>query len=150
MGERVTYVPARTEQRQTINLPPEAWQSAPPVVVVDSAFAGIKTTTEETTPISRSLALILRLLPFTVVWMVLALAVSILLNLGEIPGFIIFAVLTAVTYYALDRSERYDSATGVEHHRIDAAERLAMTKMTHDATLRREITAAYLKQLGGD
>lgn len=127
-----------------------AVQAQTPVIMVDAAFAPQASTQEQATPVGRSLGLVIRLLPFSLIWLVLSLAISLWLDVGEIPGFIMFGVLTATSYYAMDKNERYDSATGVEHHRIDAAERLASQKMEYDAQLRREITQAYLKQLGGD
>ncbi len=97
----------------------------------------------------RSKALIVRLLPVSLIYMVLAIALAIAFNVSLVWAFMAFAGLTWWSYYSLDASERYDSATGVEHHRIDAAERLASQKMEHDAQLRREVTQAYLKQLEG-
>jgi hypothetical protein len=96
----------------------------------------------------RSKALIVRLLPVTAIYLVLSVALAFAFNVALVWAFVAFAGLTWFSYYSLDASERYDSATGVEHHRIDAAERLASQKMEYDAQLRREITQAYLKQLG--
>ena len=124
-------------------------QAQTPVIMVDQAFQAQSTIKETTGPMERSQALIVRLLPVTLIYLVLSVALAIAFNVALVWAFVGFAALTWWSYYSLDASERYDSATGVEHHRIDAAERLASQKMAHDAQLRREITQAYLKQLEG-
>jgi hypothetical protein len=121
----------------------------PPMIRVDQAFQAQSTTRETTGPMERSKALIVRLLPVSTIYMVLAIALAFAFNVALVWAFVAFAGLTWWSYYTLDVAERYDSATGVEHHRIDAAERLASQKMAYDVQLRREITQAYLKQLEG-
>ncbi len=120
-----------------------------PVIMVDQAFQPQSTIRETTGPMERSKALIVRLLPVSAIYMVLAIALAFAFNVALVWAFVAFAALTWWSYYTLDASERYDSATGVENHRIDAAERLASQKMEYDAQLRREVTQAYLKQLEG-
>jgi len=124
-------------------------QPAQPPMQVDTVFVPQATVRETATPVDRSHALLLRLLPITLVWLVLAIALAFALHIEFAFTFVLFAALTWWSYYTMDGQERYDSATGVEHHRIDAAERLASQKMEYDAQLRREITQAYLKQLEG-
>mgnify|MGYP007009266425 CR=1 FL=1 len=118
------------------------------VIMVDQAFTPQATVKETSDPLVRSKALVVRLLPVSLIYLVLAVALAFAFNVALVWSFVAFAALTWWSYYSLDASERYDSATGVEHHRIDAAERLASQKMEYDAQLRREITQAYLKQLG--
>jgi hypothetical protein len=125
-----------------------AAQAQMPVIIVDQAFQPQSTIKETTGPMERSKALIVRLLPVTAIYLVLSLALAFAFNVALVWAFVGFAALTWWSYYTLDSAERYDSATGVEHHRIDAAERLASQKMEYDAQIRREITQAYLKQLG--
>jgi hypothetical protein len=141
--ETYAITPAQAQQLDRVT------QQAP-VIIVDQAFQPQSTIKETTGPMERSKALIVRLLPVTAIYMVLSVALSFAFNVALVWAFVGFAGLTWWSYYSLDASERYDSATGVEHHRIDAAERLASQKMEYDAQLRREITQAYLKQLGGD
>jgi hypothetical protein len=134
--------PAQAQQMERIT------QQAP-VIIVDQAFQPQPTIKETTGPMERSKALIVRLLPVSAIYMVLAIALAFAFNVALVWAFVGFAALTWWSYYTLDAAERYDSATGVEHHRIDAAERLASQKMDYDAQLRREVTQAYLKQLEG-
>jgi hypothetical protein len=118
-----------------------------PVIVLDQAFQPQATVKETSDPLVRSKALVVRLLPVTLIYLVLSIALAFAFNFRMVWGLLIFAGLCWFSYYSLDAAERYDSATGVEHHRIDAAERLASQKMEYDAQLRREVTQAYLKQL---
>lgn len=139
-SQAYSYTPAQAQQLDRV-----AQQT--PVIIVDQAFQPQNTIKETTGPMERSKALIVRLLPVSLIYMVLAIALAFAFNVALVWAFVAFAALTWWSYYSLDASERYDSATGVEHHRIDAAERLASQKMEYDAQLRREITQAYLKQL---
>jgi hypothetical protein len=124
-------------------------QSTETVIMVDAVFTPQATVKETTGPLERSYALVVRLLPVTAIYLVFSIAISLAFEFRMIWGLIIFAALTWWSYYTLDAAERYDSATGVEHHRIDAAKELASEKMSYDAQLRREVVGAYLKQLGG-
>jgi hypothetical protein len=124
-------------------------QATEPVIMVDAVFTPQATVKETTGPLERSYALVVRLLPVTAIYLVFSITIAIAFDFRMVWGLIIFAALTWWSYYTLDAAERYDSATGVEHHRIDAAKELASEKMSYDAQLRREITQAYIKQLGG-
>lgn len=124
-------------------------QATDPVIVVDAAFTPQNSIKESTGPLERSYALVVRLLPVTAIYLVFSITISLAFEFRMVWGLIIFAALTWWSYYSLDAAERWDSATGVEHHRIDAAKELASEKMGYDAQLKREITQAYIKQLGG-
>jgi hypothetical protein len=139
-----TYVDGR-DTRQRIMVPP----SDPPVVVVDAAFTPQYSTKETTTPVNRSTALLIRLAPVTAIYLIFAITIAIAFELRMVWGMLIFAALTWWSYYTMDAAERWDSATGVEHHRIEAAKDLAEQKMAYDAQVRMQITQAYLKQLEG-
>ncbi len=146
MANRVTFVPAKPEAK-TINLPSDAWQTAQPSIVIENALNGLDTTREEATPVSRSVGLVIRLIPFTIAWIVLSIVVPWLLDMDSMVGFLIFAVLTAYTYYRLDLSERYDSAAGIEHHKIDATERVHMARLEHEQKLRMLALETTMKML---
>jgi hypothetical protein len=148
MGERVTYVPAQdSRHRQAMMLPTVT--DSQPIMVVDAVFTPQATVKETVTPVDRSVALVIRLAPVSAIYMVLAIALALAFNVALVWAFVGFAALTWWSYYSLDAAERYDSATGVEHHRIDAAERLASQKIEADSAVRMQITRAYLKQLEG-
>jgi hypothetical protein len=114
------------------------------------AFQSQEGADERTSGMDRSKALITRLIPFSVVWLVLTCGIVWKLSLEGIDGFLIFGVLTAFTYYKLDKSERHDSKHGVEHHRIDSATYLAERQMEMEQENRRAIVQAYIKHLEGD
>jgi hypothetical protein len=124
-------------------------QAAEPVIMVDAAFTPQNSIKESTGPVERSKGLLLRLIPSTIICGGVSWAVSGVLALNSPTAFLIFFGLMFLWYKSMDDNERWDSATGVEHHRIDAAERLADTKMAHDARLKEKVMNAYLKQLGG-
>lgn len=125
-------------------------QNRAPITVPDQAFNPQATTTESATPIERSKALIVRLAPVTIIYLVLSVSIAIVLSVDLAWAFVVFAALTALSYYNMDASERYDSATGVEHHRIEAAKAVALQKLENDRQAQREITQTYIKFLGGD
>jgi uncharacterized membrane protein len=58
----------------------------------------------------RSKALIVRLLPVSIIYLVLAIALALALNVALVWAFVAFAALTWWSYYTLDAAERYDSA----------------------------------------
>lgn len=120
------------------------------ILVPDQAFNPQATTKESTSPMERSKALIVRLLPVTLIYLVLSVALALAFNVALVWAFVGFAALTWWSYYSLDASERYDSATGVEHHRIEAAKEVALQKLANDRAQQQEITQAYIKMLGGD
>ena len=151
---KTSYVPAQPEASRVYPITAvqaqllEQWGSASTQELPGTpAFIPHDSTHEQTTPIERSLALIVRLLPFTVIWFVLSLAVVWLLAANQAVGYLLFAVLTALTYYLMDRSEREFSTNGLERHRIDAATSLAREKLRTDAYLRREVVHAHLRLL---
>jgi hypothetical protein len=103
---------------------------------------------ERTNPLQRSQALVVRLLPFTAVWLVLAVGLSWLAAMGGAFGAVLFAGLTAVTYARMDWQERQFSRNGLERHRIDTAADLRLAEMEHQQELRRMAMRAHLKMLG--
>jgi hypothetical protein len=124
-------------------------QATEPVIMVDAVFTPQATVKETTGPLERSYALVVRLLPVTAIYLVFSITIAIAFDFRMVWGLIIFAGLTWWSYYSLDAAERYDSATGVEHHRIDAAKELASQKMAYDDRRREQITAAFIKSLEG-
>jgi len=144
-AQSATYAitPAQAQQLDRMTQP------VTPAVQVDTVFVPQATVRETATPVKRAIALTIRVLPFTVVWLVLAIGIVWKFQFDSADAFLIFAVLTAVTYYGLGGQEYQYSTNGLERHRIDMATHLASQKMAYDAQLRREITQAFLKQLGG-
>ncbi len=120
------------------------------ILIPDQAFNPQATTKESTGPMERSKALIVRLIPVTLIYLVLSVALAFAFNVALVWAFVAFAGLTAFSYYNMDNLERYDSASGIEHHRIEAAKEVALQKLANDRAQQQEITQAYIKMLGGD
>lgn len=146
MMDRDTYVKATPVLKPMVVEPPPP----PPPIDLASAFQSQDGGDDFTSRFDRSIALVIRLIPFSVVWLVLACGVVWKLGLEGSDGFLIFGVLTAYTYYRLDTSERYDSKHGVEHHRIDSATYLTERQMELEQENRRAMTQAYIRYLEGE
>jgi hypothetical protein len=114
-------------------------------VEVAGVFTPQRSLQERTGPFERSLALVVRLLPFSAIWLVLAVGIVWGFNTSASAGFLIFAALTAVTYYLLSGQEYAHSGAGVERHRIDVAYALKMEEMAHQQELRRMALESTLK-----
>jgi hypothetical protein len=147
-------VPAYEQPAQVRGLTPaetrtlaQILSSAPTHSLDQQAFASQPGAAERTSGVDRAQALVIRLLPFTFVWAILATAIAIQFQWAMPGALLLFAGLTGFTYYQMDTAERYDSKHGVEHHRIDAATYLAEQRMRQEQELRRMALAATLQQL---
>lgn len=78
----------------------------------------------------------------------MAIGVSWTFALGEGVVFVLFALLTALTYYHMDRQEREFSRNGLERHRINTLALLKLAEMDHQQQLRKMALSAHLKLLG--
>ena len=76
----------------------EQYAAPAPTIMVEQAFAAQEGADERTSGKDRSVALVIRLLPITVVWLVLSIGVVWKFQLGREDTVLIFAVLTAVSY----------------------------------------------------
>lgn len=144
--ERDTYVRATPVVRPMIVEPPPP----PPPIDLAAAFQSQEGANEVTSGWDRSIALVVRLIPFSAVWLVLTYGIVWKFGLERIDGVLIFSVITAYTCYRLDRNERYDSKHGVEHHRIDSATYLTERQMELEQENRRAMTQAYIRYLEGE
>jgi hypothetical protein len=104
---------------------------------------------ETATPIERAIGLGIRLLPFTAAWLVLAGGLLFVLADPVIP-FLVFALLTALTYYFMSRQEYDYSAAGLERHKADLAHDLQAQRLEQEHELRRVALNSYIKHLEGD
>lgn len=124
--------------------------SAPATVFVDEPLQTLEGATERTTGKDRAIALVIRLAPFSAVWLVLAIGVAWAAGMGGWFVLCAFSGLTAVTYAWLDRQEYQFSRTGLERHKVDTLASLKRDEMTHQQELRRMALTAHLKMLGVD
>lgn len=121
--------------------------NVPTTVIVDDALTTLEGAREVTSGWDRSKALILRLTPYSVVWLVLSVGVSWAASMGGWFVLILFATLTSVTYAYLDRQEYQFSRNGLERHKVDTLADLKRDEMSHQQELRRMALEATLKML---
>ena len=135
------------------NEPPAALltQVQPAPVVYDPAFTSHENSGSEeyATPGSRAVGQVIRLLPFSLVWALLVWGLVWVLGLST-PYFLAgFALLTAATYYRMDKNEFQYSRNGLERHKVDSALTVRMTEMQNSHELRKMALQGYLRQLEG-
>lgn len=97
------------------------------------------------TPISRAKGQVIRLLPFSLLWLVLSVGVVLLLGLAWPWLLLAFAVLTVASYVKMNGQEFAHSRNGVERHRIDAAADLAEMQLQQNFQLKRMALETYLE-----
>lgn len=139
--------PGVTLPAKSVTLPPVTYTHD---IEIDGSMAAVDGATEKTTPIERSAALILRLLPISATWLVLAVGVSWAASTGAAMAACLFAGLTACTYAYLDHSDHKHSRNGLERHRVDTYASLKRDEMSHQQELRKMALTAHLKMLGVD
>lgn len=144
----VTALSAPSSRRQQLARQAAEIANVPTTVIVDEALTTLEGAQERTSGMDRSLALVVRLLPFTIVWLCLAVGVSWAASMGAGFTLMFFAGLTAVTYAYLDRQEYQYSRNGLERHKVDTLADLKRDEMGHQQELRRMALDAHLKMLG--
>lgn len=121
--------------------------NVPTTVIVDDALQTLEGSTEKTSGMDRSLALVVRLIPFSVVWFILAVGVGWAADMGDWFTLCFFSGLTAVTYAWLDRQDHQFSRNGLERHKVNTLAGLKRDEMSHQQELRRMALEATLKML---
>ena len=146
--------PATITVRQEPPAPP-AWLNGSQFDIAP-ALTATPGAREQTSAMDRAQALRVRLVPWLVAWSLLSLVVGVVIILvvgdwpaGGLLALLVFAGLTAFTYYKMDHNDYRYSREGTERHRIDAAVDLAQAQMDHDYELRKLALEAYLRHLEG-
>jgi len=99
-----------------------------PQSVVDNVFQPQPLTKDPYTPVQRGAGLLVRSIPFVVVYLILAIGIVFTMKLAEEWLYILFGVPLLVTVlYMSERTDKYTPA-GVELERIGAAERVEFVK----------------------
>ena len=142
-------VPTRERPRRDI-VDVTAVTTTAATVYVDQPLTTLEGAREVTSGMDRSRALVVRLVPFTVVWLILAVGVSWAASMGGWFTMLLFAGLTACTYAVMDKREYDYSRNGLERHKVDTLADLKRDEMTHQHELRKMALAAHLKMLGVD
>lgn len=133
-----------------------AWLADNHPVDVSPAFTVAPGAREQTSAMDRAQALRVRMFPFVLIWggvgmIVMAglLLAALEWPLASLAGALVFAAMSAVTYYRLNRTDYDYSREGTERHRLDVAADIAYARMEHEQELRRMALEAYLKFLNG-
>lgn len=148
------YLPAKVERpvgagrRQQLARQATDIANVPTTVIVDDALTTLEGARETTSGMDRSKALVVRLAPFTAVWLVLSVGVSWAASMGGWFTLCLFAGLTASTYAFMDKREYEYSRNGLERHKVDTLASLKRDEMAHQQELRRMALEAHLKLLG--
>jgi hypothetical protein len=128
----------------------DAGQVGGQLAQLDPAILGAVGGSEEyATPISRAKGQLLRLIPFSAVWLILTGGVVWVLGLTFPYLLVGFAVLTAATYVRMNGQEFEHSRNGLERHRIDAATDLREKELDQTHELKRLALDGYLRHLEG-
>lgn len=150
----------QAHQRATVEGPNTRWllpeQEPPaqllapmsaPSVYVEPAFTSHENSGSEeyATPISRAQGQVIRLIPFSIVWLLLTGGVVALLGLGFPHLLTAFALLTAITYWRMNRDEFDHSRNGLERHKVNAALEVRLLQMEQDHELKKEMMQTYLR-----
>lgn len=148
---QTTFVPAMPARRPE-PLPPALAPSTPATV---DAWRPHEALHERTDARDRAAGFVLRMLPLTMIWLILSVAAAIVLAMlagtlwAAVGGLMLWGTLTAITYLAHDTQERRYAAGGIERHRLDLAHDLERRRIEHEAEARRAVIDAYLKRLEG-
>lgn len=140
--------PAQTRQRGPVDLSAVTTiATAGEVINVDAGVMALEGAREVTSGMDRSKALIIRLVPFSVVWLILAIGVSWAASMGGWFTLLLFSGLTAVTYAYLDRQEYQFSRNGLERHKVNTLADLKRDQMSHEQELKRMALEATIRML---
>ena len=115
------------------------------LATVDPALIALGGSEEYATPVSRAKGQVIRLLPFSVVWLVLTGGLVWVLGLSFPYLLLGFAVLTAATYWRMNRDEFDHSRNGLERHRVDAATDLREKELDQTHELKKMALTTYLE-----
>jgi len=112
----------------------------------DAAILGTVGGSEEyATPVSRAKGQVIRLLPFTAVWLLLTGGLVWVLGLTFPYLLIGFAVLTAATYVKMNGQEFDHSRNGLERHRVNASAEIRLDEAEKAHELKKMALVAYLE-----
>ena len=116
------------------------------MVTVDPAlYNGTGGSEEYATPVSRAKGQVIRLIPFSVVWLILTGGVVWLFGLSFPYLLVGFALLTAGTYLRMNWDEFEYSRNGLERRRVDRAAGLREKELDQTHELKKMALTAYLE-----
>lgn len=139
------WVPALASKRPSAPLAyPIAEHSS---ALTDSHLASLESLRETATPIQRAIGLAIRTAPLAGLWLVLAVGLFVALDGEPVVPFLLFCLLTAVTYLALNQQDYHHSASGLERHKADLAHDLQRQRDADDSDRKDKLVDAYIKKM---
>ena len=155
--QRNTWTPAQ-DARDRGKIQP--YEHTAPGVIIDPSAAWANVAPAEmahTSGQDRARGLILKSLPVLILELVLAIALTVLgvivlgIDAGAGPTFLtillIWGALGLGSYLFLAERSDWYSSTGVEHHRVDSAEVIAVTQIESDTKVRMAALTGYLSAM---
>jgi hypothetical protein len=143
-------------RRDAVVMAAPSWLDNGPQMALDGAWESKSGAHEYTSAMDRARALRVRLLPFVLLWALLAVVVFVVVLVvaqnapgGAMGGLLAFTALTAYTYYRLNRTDYDYSREGTERHRVDSAVYLAERELEHKARMQEKALDAYIRQMEG-
>jgi hypothetical protein len=125
-------------------------ETYPPARAEGQALQALESVKETATPVQRAYAIGIRLIPFTVAWLVLAGVLTLALEGDLVVPFLLFAGLTAGTYFLMNRQEYEYSAAGLERYKANLEYDLKELQLKQNHALKRSALASYIKYLEND
>jgi hypothetical protein len=139
----------------TIDAP--AWLVERQPLALENVWTPTVGTQEHTSAMDRAKALQVRLATWAVLWALIAVAVGVITTMaakqwpvGALATILLFACLTAVTYYNLNRTDYDYSHEGTERHRLDTAADLMRRQQKYEHEARNRALDIYLETLKHD
>jgi hypothetical protein len=136
------------ERRQAANIDVSPYMGGD-VIHVGQPLAANHGATEKTNGMDRSKALVFRLLPFSVTWLVLTVGVVWLSGIHGAWGLLIFAGLTALSYGNMDKREYTYSRNGVEMRKVNTLHDLKAMELEQAHELRKMVLIAQIEMARG-
>lgn len=153
-AERNFVTPAPLATRPAITIDAPAWMVQQQAQDLTRALETADGAQERTSAMDRARALRVRLLPFVLLWALLAVIVfAVVLFVAQnapgaaLVGLLAFTALTAVTYVRLNTTDYQYSREGTERHKVDTTAYLVERQMDHEQELRKMALEAYLQTL---
>lgn len=156
MAQRNFVTPAPLARREPVTIDAPQWMVQQQAQDLTRALETQEGAQERTSAMDRAKALRVRLLPFVLLWALLAVIVfAVVLYVAQnapgaaLGGLLAFTALTAITYVKLNTTDYQYSREGTERHKVDTAAYLVERQMEHEQELRKTALDAYLRQMEG-
>lgn len=156
-AQRNFVAPAPLATRQPVTIDAPAWLATSQPVDLTQALTAVDGAQERTSAMDRARALRVRLLPFVLLWALLAVITFVVVLFvaqnapgAALGGLLVFVAMSAVTYVKLNTTDYQYSREGTERHKVDTAAYLAERHMDHDYRLRELALDAYFRTLEQD